>query len=100
MNLAPQKISEMCKEQELSRVLGDQMSRMSMNWTSGNRIQKMQDLLSKVSTLGETDFEVAFRAMEGVLQSTLVRNGESQKNKSKSEKAQELKKEVSEITKR
>jgi hypothetical protein len=100
MNLAPQKISEMCKEQELSRVLGDQMSRMSMNWTSGNRIQKMQDLLSKVSTLGEADFEVAFRAMEGVLQSTLVRNGESQKNKSKSEKAQELKKEVSEITKR
>ena len=94
------KLAPIATELDIERTLGEHRARVAMTLSTGSRIQKMQDLLARIASLGEADFEVTFRAMEGVLQSTLVRRGESQKNKMKSEKAQELGREVDNVTNR
>ena len=72
-------------ELDVERTMGEQRARVAMTLTSGVRIQKMQDLLARIANLNESDFETTFRAMEGVLLSTVTRRTDTQKSKAKSD---------------
>lgn len=73
---------------DLARHMGDQASRAESNGIAQKKYSHFQKLVSKVYTLSDKEFDVAFSTLESIIESfnnkKIKQNNEDNKQKSKS----------------